>query len=164
MRPPVIAAVHGVAYGGGFQLMLGPDIRFVHPETRLAIMEAKWGLIPDMAGTPIMRSLASDDVIRELTYTARIFSGEEAKTYGFVTHLSETPHEDAMALARTIAAQSPSAVQRGKAMYNKLFESTHAEALMTESVLQEEVMGKPNQVEAVRAGLEKRPGQFSDPD
>jgi len=162
MRVPVIAAVHGIAFGGGFQLSLGPDIRFVHPETKLSIMEVKWGLIPDMGGTPIMRAIAGDDIIRELTYTARIFSGSDAKAYGFATHVSETPYEDAMALAREIAERSPSAVQNSKKMLNALFDATEADALMTESVLQEEVMGKPNQIEAVKAGLEKRLGNFTD--
>ena len=82
---PVIAAVHGVAFGGGFQLMLGADLRFVAADTRLSIMEVKWGLVPDMAGTILMRHLARDDVIRELSYSGRIFSGEEARAFGFAT-------------------------------------------------------------------------------
>ncbi len=75
---PVIAAVHGVAFGGGFQVALGADMRYVAPDARLAVMEIKWGLVPDMAGTQLMRHLAREDIVRELTYTGRIFSGEEA--------------------------------------------------------------------------------------
>jgi enoyl-CoA hydratase/carnithine racemase len=162
LHAPVIAAVHGIAFGGGFQLTLGADIRFVHPETKLSIMEAKWGLIPDMGGTPVMRAIASEDILRELSYTARIFSGEQAKEYGFATHVSESPYDDAMALAREIAERSPSSVKRSKKMFNALFDATDAEALLTESVLQDEIIGKPNQVEAVKAGMEKRVGNFSD--
>ena len=162
LHAPVIAAVHGIAFGGGFQLTLGADIRFVHPETKLSIMEAKWGLIPDMGGTPVMRAIASEDILRELSYTARIFSGEQAKEYGFATHVSESPYEDAMVLAREIAERSPSSVKRSKKMFNALFDATDAEALLTESVLQDEIIGKPNQVEAVKAGMEKRVGNFSD--
>lgn len=162
LRAPVIAAVHGVAFGGGFQVMLGPDIRIVHPDTKLSILEVKWGLIPDMAGTAIMRNLAREDVIRELTYTGRIFSGVEAKEYGFATHVSEAPHHDAMALAREIAAKSPTAVQTAKAMYNALPNATDAEALLIESVEQDKIMGSPNQIEAVMAGLQKRDGNFQD--
>lgn len=162
LRVPVIAAVHGVAFGGGFQVMLGPDIRIVHPETKLSILEVKWGLIPDMAGTAIMRNLAREDVIRELTYTGRIFSGVEAKDYGFATHVSETPYEDAMKLAADIASKSPSAVQTAKAIYNALPDASDAEALMTESVEQDRIMGSPNQVESVMAGLQKRTGNFVD--
>lgn len=162
MHCPVIAAVHGVAFGGGFQLSLGPDIRFVHPDTKMSIMEVKWGLIPDMGGTPIMRGLAGDDLIRELTYTARIFNGVQAKEYGFATHVTETPYDDAMALAREIAARSPSAVQASKLMLNKLHDATIAEALMTEAAYQESVIGKPNQVEAVKSQLEQRAADYDD--
>ena len=162
MRAPVIAAVHGVAFGGGFQVMLGPDIRIIHPETKLSILEVKWGLIPDMAGTPILRRIMKEDLIRELTYTGRIFTGVEAKDYGIATHLSEAPHHDAMKLAHEIASKSPTAVQTAKAIYNKLGDSTDAEALLTESVEQDKIMGSPNQIEAVMAGLEKRAGNFKD--
>src|SRR3982075_4255871 len=51
---PVIAAIQGVAFGGGFQLALGADMRFLSPEARMSIMEIKWGLIPDMAGGPLL--------------------------------------------------------------------------------------------------------------
>ena len=162
LRVPVIAAVHGVALGGGFQVMLGADIRIVHPDTKLSILEVKWGLVPDMSSTAIMRRLVREDIIRELTYTGRMFSGVEGKEYGFVTHVSETPHEDAMALAREIASKSPSAVQTAKKLYNHIADKDDGEALLTESVLQDELMGTKNQIEAVMAGLQKRDGNFID--
>ena len=56
---PVIAAIHGVALGGGFQIALGADIRYVAPDARLAIMEIKWGIVPDMGG---LRSCANSPV------------------------------------------------------------------------------------------------------
>lgn len=162
MRVPVITAAHGVALGGGFQLFLGSDIRFAHPDTKMSILEVKWGLVPDMSATVFMREFARDDVIRELTYTGRIFSGTEAASYGFATHVSETPLDDALELAREIASKSPSAVQYAKKMYNDLPDSDEAAAMLNESVLQTKIMGSPNQVEAVKAGLEKREGKFSD--
>jgi enoyl-CoA hydratase/carnithine racemase len=88
---PVIAAVHGVAVGGGLQLTLGADLRYVAPGTLLSVTETKWGLVPDMAGTQLMRHLAREDVVRELTYTARTFSAEEALAYGFATRFSRRP-------------------------------------------------------------------------
>ena len=162
MRVPVIAAVHGVALGGGFQIMLGSDIRYVHPETRLSILEVKWGLVPDLGGTAIMHSLAGDDIIRELTYTGRMFSGTEAKEYGFATHLSQDPIADALTLAAEIASKSPSAVQASKELYNTVAHGDAAEILQKESSLQDGIIGKPNQLEAVMAGLEKRVANFSD--
>ena len=84
---PVIAAVHGVALGGGFQIMLGADMRYATADTRFSVMEIKWGLVPDLAGTQLMRHLAREDVVRELTYTGRVFNGEEAQQLGFVTRV-----------------------------------------------------------------------------
>src|SRR5260370_32487991 len=82
---PVIAAVHGVAFGGGFQIALGADIRYATADTRFSVMEIKWGLVPDLAGTQLMRHLAREDVVRELTYTGRASSAWEAQLSGFVT-------------------------------------------------------------------------------
>jgi len=159
---PVIAAVHGVAFGGGFQLSLGADIRIVHPETKMAILEIKWGLVPDMAGTAIMRDLARDDIIRELTYTGRVFSGTEAKEYGFATQVSESPREDALAMAHEIAGKNPDAIRRDKALLSDVGRLGDADALLQESRMQDQVIGKPNQIEAVMAALEKRAANFKD--
>ncbi|MDA0978278.1 MAG: crotonase/enoyl-CoA hydratase family protein, partial [Proteobacteria bacterium] len=148
MPVPVIAAVHGVAFGGGFQLMLGSDIRIVHPETKLSIMEIKWGLVPDMAGTAIMRNLVREDIVRELTYTGRQFSGAEAQDIGFATHTSEQPLADALALATEIAGKSPDAIVAAKKIFNAAPDATEAELLMDESVLQAGIISTPNQVEA----------------
>lgn len=159
---PVIAAVHGVAFGGGFQVMLGSDIRIVHPDTKLSILEIKWGLIPDMAGTALMRELARGDVIRELTYTGRVFSGAEAVDYGFATRTADDPYAEALALAKEIASKSPSAIQAAKGIFNTVAVMGDADALMQESEMQDRVMGKANQIEAVMAGLQKRDGAFED--
>lgn len=161
MPVPVIAAVHGVAFGGGFQLMLGSDIRFVHPETRLSIMEIKWGLVPDMAGTPMMVQLAREDVVRELSYTGRQFSGVEAQEYGFATHVSENPLVDATALAVEIASKSPDAIAGTKQLFNNISNLDDAGALLQESVIQDGIIGGPNQVEAIMSELQKRPANYN---
>ncbi len=159
---PVIAAVHGVSFGGGLQIMLGADIKFVAPDTKLCILEVKWGIIPDMAGTQLMRHSVRDDIIRELTYTHRVFSGEEAVNYGFATHTSDTPLEDAIKLAKEIASKSPSAVVMAKELLNKAPYLDQEKGLLEESILQDRIIGKKNQLEAVFAGLQKREGQFDD--
>ena len=160
---PVIAAAHGVALGGGFQVLSGADIRFVHPDTKMAIMELKWGLVPDMAGLPLWRGIVRDDVLRELSYTARIFTGEEGKTYGFVTHVSADPLADALALAREIAGKNPDAIRAMKRLANAAqFESAEA-LLMAESVEQDAIIRTPNQREAVMSVFEKRSPNFTDP-
>ena len=157
---PVIAALQGVALGGGFQIALGADIRIAHPDTKMSIMEMKWGLIPDMAGTALMCHLASEDIVRELTYTARIFSGEEAGRYGFVSHISDDPYACAMELATEIASKNPDAIRAAKALLNKVADDRAAELLLNESVLQSDILMQPNQIEAVQATLEKRPAKF----
>ena len=157
---PVIAAVHGVAFGGGFQIMLGADMRYVAPDTQLSVMEVKWGLVPDMAGTVLMRELARGDVIRELTYTGRIFSGTEALAYGFATRVCEDPHAAAMATAREIAARSPSAIEAAKRIYNQTGALSVADALLLESVEQDAIKGGANQREAIASQMEKRPARF----
>lgn len=159
---PVIAAVHGVAFGGGFQLMLGSDIRIVHPQTRLSIMEIKWGLIPDMGGTALMRNLVREDIVRELTYTGRQFSGVEAAQMGFATRTSETPLDDALVLAREIAGKNPDAIVAAKKIFNAAADSTDADLLLQESTLQAGIIRTPNQVEAVRSTMEKRAPNYTD--
>jgi enoyl-CoA hydratase/carnithine racemase len=158
---PVIAAVHGVAFGGGFQLALGADIRVLAPDAKMSIMEIKWGLVPDMAGTPILASLVRDDILRELTYTGRIFSAQEAMTYGLATKIVDDPYQAALEMAREIAGKSPDAIRAAKRMINKLSVDP-GPALLAESVEQQKLIGSPNQTEAVRANLEKRPPRFTD--
>ena len=159
---PVIAAVHGVAFGGGFQIMSGADIRIAHPDSRMAIMELKWGLVPDMAGFPLWRGLVRDDVLRELTYTNREFSGAEAHALGFVTHLADDPHVSAMALATVIAGKNPHAIRGAKTLCNAIGYMSDADLLMLETEEQLKVIRKPNQIEAVMANLEKRAPVFAD--
>ncbi len=159
---PVIAAVHGVAFGGGFQLALGADIRYAAPDTRFCVMETKWGLVPDMAGTQLMRHLAREDVVRELTYTARIFDAAEALGWGFVTRVTNDPRAAALETAREIAGRSPDAVRAAKRLLNAAVVSDPASGLLQESYEQERLIGSANQVEAVRANLEKRAPKFRD--
>ncbi|HWW47181.1 MAG TPA: crotonase/enoyl-CoA hydratase family protein [Xanthobacteraceae bacterium] len=158
---PVIAAVHGVAFGGGFQLALGADMRFLSPDARMSIMEIKWGLVPDMAGTPILARLVRDDILRDLTFTGRVFSAQEAMSYGLATRVVEDPYKEAMEAAREIAGKSPDAIRAVKRLFNKLSVDP-APALLAESVEQQKLIGSANQLEAVRANLDKREPRFSD--
>ncbi len=160
---PVIAAVHGHALGGGIQIALGADIRFVHPATQLSVREVHWGLVPDMTGTLFLSRLVGIDVAKELTFTARIFSGAEAGRLGLATHVTETPREDAIALAAEIAGRSPDAVRGAKALFNRLANAGAAEQFAEERRVIGSLIGKPNQVEAVTANFEQRPPAFTTP-
>lgn len=157
---PVIAALHGVAYGGGCQISVGADMRYAAPGTKLCIMEMKWGLVPDMGATPFLQKLVGDDVARELTYTNRIVLAEEAKDLGLVTRVCENPVEEALKVAAEIANRNPAAIRAAKRLLNNAPFESAAETLLAESVEQDSIIGSSNQIEAVMANLEKREPKF----
>ncbi|MBC7635042.1 MAG: crotonase/enoyl-CoA hydratase family protein [Acetobacteraceae bacterium] len=159
---PVIAAVHGVAFGGGFQLALGADLRFVTADTRMAVMEIKWGLVPDMGGVVLMKRLVRDDVVRELTYTGRIFNGEEALQMGFATRVCADPRAEALALAAEIAAKNPDAIKGSKRLLDMAHDADQHAILLAESQEQGALIGSPNQVEAVMSNMQKRAAVYAD--
>lgn len=159
---PVIAAIKGVAFGGGCQIALGADIRLITPDARMSVLEIKWGLVPDMAGLAIMRGVLRDDVARELTYTGRQVAGQEAVDLGLATRVEDDPHAAAMTMAREIAAKSPHAIRGAKRLLNMVEDADAAAILMAESEEQEKLIGSENQVEAVKAGLGKRAPEFKD--
>jgi len=160
---PVIAAVHGVCFGGGLQLASGADLRIVAPDARLSVLEMKWGLVPDMGGFVLWRGTVRDDLLRELTYTNREFSGEEAVAYGFATACDGDPLARAMAIAGEIAARSPSAIREAKRLFNRYLDLSPEEVLLEESLAQQRLLGSRNQLEAVRSQVEGRPANYIDP-
>ena len=159
---PVIGAIHGVAFGAGAQIALGPDIRFAAPDIRLSVLEIKWGLIPDVGITQTLRDLVSLDVAKELTFTGRILDGQSAKDLGLVTHVSENPLEAAMELATEIASKSPDAIRSGKRLLEEAWRADERSGLELETRLQVELIGSDNQLEAIRANFEKRAPDFKD--
>src|SRR5262245_8675180 len=160
---PVIAAVHGVAYGGGFQIALGADIRIARPDARFSILEIKWGLVPDVALTQTVRDVLRLDVAKELTWTGRIVDGNEALALGIVTRLAEDPLAAALETAREIASKSPDAIRYGKRLLEEAWHADPAAGLGLEAKLQGKLIGSRNQVEAVKAALEKRDARFENP-
>lgn len=160
---PVIAALHGVVFGGGLQVALGADIRFAAPDAQLSVMEIRWGLVPDMAITQTLPRLVRADVARELVYTGRRLSGEEAAEAGLVTRVAEDPLAAARELAADIAGRSPDAIRAGKRLLREAWLADAREALLLESELQTALIGSPNQLAAVTAGITKQPGEFTDP-
>ena len=161
LQVPVIAALHGVALGGGCQISVGADMRYAAPGTKLCIMEMRWGLVPDMGATPFLQKLLGDDVARELTYTNRVILAEEAKELGLVTRVCENPVEEALKVAAEIADRNPAAIRAAKRLLNNAPFEGAAETLLAESVEQDAIIGSPNQVEAVMANLEQREPKFS---
>lgn len=161
---PVIAAIHGVCFGGGLQIAAGADIRLATPDARLAVMEMKWGIVPDMGLFALLRGTLRDDALRELTYTARELSGAEAQALGLVTRLEADPLAAALDLARDIASRNPEAQRAAKRLFNRAADQSFDAILLDEATEQQALLGSPNQREAVMAGLQKRPARFVDPE
>lgn len=159
---PVIAAVHGVCFGGGLQIASGADIRVVHPEARLAIMEMRWGLVPDMGGYALWRGLVRGDVLRELVYSNREFSGTEALDLGLATFVEADPLARATAIAAEIARRNPESVRGAKRLFDVMHDQGTDAILLAESREQDAVIRRPNQIEAVMAGMQKRAARFVD--
>jgi enoyl-CoA hydratase/carnithine racemase len=159
---PVIAAIHGNCFGGGLQIALGADVRFAAPDARLCVMESKWGLVPDMGITSTLPRLVPIDVAKELTFTARVLSGEEAAELGLVTHVADDPLAAARELAAEIAGRSPDAVRAAKKLYDTIWNAPVEEGLLLETELQRNLIGSPNQMAAVTAGMTKQAPEFAD--
>jgi enoyl-CoA hydratase/carnithine racemase len=162
---PVIAAIHGNCFGGGLQIALGADIRIATTDAKLSVMEIKWGLVPDMGITQTLPRLVPIDVAKELTFTGRIVSGSEGLGLGLVTRTADDPLAEALALAEEIAQKSPNAVRAAKRLYDQTWVSDDAAgSLVLESDLQTGLIGKPNQIAAVVAGMSGEAPVFVDPE
>ena len=159
---PIVAAVHGACFGGGLQIASGADIRVVAPDARLAIMEMRWGLVPDMGGYALWRGLVRGDRLRELVYTNREFSGAEALELGLATFVESDPLARARAIASAIANRNPDSVRAAKRLFDVMDDEPTDAILLAESRAQDSVIRRPNQVEAVMAGMQKRAAKFSD--
>mgnify|MGYP003393809056 CR=1 FL=1 len=158
---PVIAAVHGVALGAGLQIMLGADMRYVAPDARLAFLEMRWGLVPDMAAFTLIRELVRGDIARDLILSGRIVEGTEAVAIGLATRVEADPLAAAFETARMLAGYSPDSLAIAKRMLNSMEDHDAEYLLLNESVQQDILIGSPNQKEAVNSTMEKRPGRFA---
>ncbi|WP_300056147.1 crotonase/enoyl-CoA hydratase family protein [uncultured Roseobacter sp.] len=157
---PVIAALHGVCFGAGLQIALGADVRIAAPETRLAVMEMKWGIVPDMGGMVLLPRLVRSDVLRRLVYTATPIDAAQAERWGLVTEIAEDPLAAAMALAREVAGQSPKAIRAAKALISVAEQEDKEAVLLAESRLQAGLIGTPEQMEVIAAQFAKRAPVF----
>lgn len=157
---PVIAAINGAAFGGGLQLALGADIRIAAPDAKLAVMEMKWGIVPDMGGMVLLPRLLRSDLLRRLTYTAEAVAAPQALEWGLVTELAEDPLAAAQALAGKIAGQSPSGIRAAKTLIETAEAAPREDVLLAESRVQIGLIGKPDQLEVVAAQMQGRKPVF----
>lgn len=161
---PVIAALHGHVYGGGFQLALGADIRLISPTAKVSVLEIVWGLIPDMGITQTLLPWVRRDVLKELTFTGRTISGIESVELGLMTRVEGDPLKAALALAEEIVDRNPHAVQAAKKLYDTAASMDPHASFALELELQRGVLGSPNQMEASMARLQRRKPNFADPE
>lgn len=159
---PVIALMHGNCFGAGLQLALGADIRICTPDAKLSMMEAKWGLVPDMGGIALMRELMPLDAAKEITMTGRIMSGTDAKAIGLVTHVSKEPLAHALAIIEEMSTRSPDAVGGGKFLLQQAWRASDWMALRAERLWQRRMMGNTNQRIAVQRNQQKKEIPFKE--
>jgi enoyl-CoA hydratase/carnithine racemase len=159
---PVIAAIHGPALGAGFQIALAADIRFIAPDAKMSVLEIRWGLVPDMTGTQMLPRLVGLDVAKELAFTGRMVTGEEAVDLGLATHLADDPRAAALELARDIVSKNPFAIRGVKKLINMAGQVPLEEAFKAEERTMASLIGSPNNLEAVSAYFEKRDPVFKD--
>jgi len=152
---PVIAAIHGNCYGAGIQLALGADIRIAHPEARLSVMEAKWGLIPDMSGMVTLRDQLPRDLAFELVSTGRVLRADEARALGLVTQVDADPLAAARKLAVEIAQRSPDASAAAKHLFRQSWAASEWRALLAERLWQLRLLLGQNQRIATARNLGK---------
>ena len=164
LQVPVIAALHGVAYGGGAQVALGADIRIAAPDLKMSVMEIKWGLVPDMSITQTLRDILPMDVAKQLTFTGQVLNGHEAQQVGLVTQVADDPYAAAMNMARDIATKSPEAIRAAKQLFETAWHADAKTGLELEAELQAGLIGSANQREAIAANFAKRAPEFFDPE
>ncbi len=157
---PVIAAIDGAVFGGGFQIAMGCDFRIASPNAQFSIMEFHYGLIPDMGITQNFPGVLRKDQALELALTSRQFDSVEAARLGVVTRVEKDFLGNSRALAAEISSHSPDAIKGCKKLFNHAWKSSSEEGLAFEALIQRKPLGGMNQREAVLSAMEKRPGIF----
>ncbi|WP_375475288.1 crotonase/enoyl-CoA hydratase family protein [uncultured Jatrophihabitans sp.] len=157
---PVIAVLHGHCFGGGMQLALAADFRFATPDCELSIMEARWGLIPDMTGSVTLRELVPMDVAKRLTMTGEVFDGRQAAGYGLVTEAVDDPAAAARQLADQLMRRSPDALAAAKKLLHSTWSQSPRRAFWTETALQARLLAGANHRIARSANLRRETPEF----
>jgi enoyl-CoA hydratase/carnithine racemase len=157
---PVISVLHGYCFGAGVQIALACDFRFITPDCQFSILEAKWGLIPDMSGTVTLRELLPIDKAKMLTMTGRMITGTEAHQYNLVTDVGANPMAMAEALAEEIKERSPDSVSATKKLFQETWGTTENIAFSKERMIQFGLMRGKNQKIQLQANFKKEKPNF----
>lgn len=163
LEMPVIAAVNGMALGGGCELALACDLRCASMAARFAVPEVTLGTICGAGGTQRLPRLIGETRAKQLIFTGQTISADTALEWGLINSVQTagTLLEEALALAGAIAQNSPFAVSRAKRSVNGGRELLPEEALEWERDLFGECGDSRDRREGMTAFIEKRPRVFT---
>jgi len=163
---PVIAAMDGVALGGGLEMALACDIRVASDNARVGLTETRLAIIPGGGGTQRLPRVVGPAIARELIYTARMLGGEEAARIGLVNHCvkqtedGDAAYHKALEIAKEILPNGPVGVRMAKQAINKGVEVDLASGIAYEEAYYAQVIPTKDRLEALHAFREKRKPVF----
>ncbi|MEK3765480.1 enoyl-CoA hydratase [Solibacillus sp. FSL K6-4121] len=163
LAQPVIAAINGVAFGGGLELALACDIRIASNTAKMGLTETALGIIPGAGGTQRLPRLIGIGKAKELIYTARRLSAEEAYQYGMIEHIVQPERllEQAKELAYEIAKNAPLSLIQAKTAINQGMQTDISTGLQIESLAYSRLLQTEDRLEGLKAFQEKRPPVYS---
>lgn len=162
MDKPTVAAVQGHAVGAGFQLALACDLRVVAEDVRFAMLEVRFGIIPDLGGLHRLARVIGPARTKEIVWTGRNVGAEEAERLGLVNRVvpADTLEKEAEAYARELVNAPPLPVSLTKTLIGRANETSLETSLERDAQAQAACIESEDHREAVEAYLEKRPARF----
>lgn len=163
---PTIAAIDGVAFGGGLEIALGCDIRIVSEHSKMGLVETKWAIIPGAGGSQRLPRIINPAIAKEMIYCARVIDGHEAKQIGLANHLvnqnssSDAAFQKSVSIAREILANGPLGVRMAKVSINKGLETDIVTGCKLELLCYSQLIPTTDRIEGLKAFKENRPPQF----
>jgi len=157
---PVIAVIQGRCWGGGLQIALGADMRIASDNASFSIMEAKWGLLPDMGGTLALREHLSIDKALELAWSAKVIDSHEALQLGLISAVESEPMVAAKKIAASFVRNSPDAIAAIKKLYHKSWVNNQAQILRGETGSQWKVLSGKNRLQSVKKATSEPNASF----
>ena len=153
---PVIAAVEGYCFGGGVQIAMAADYRFATPDSQWSVLEAKWGLIPDMSGIQSLSQVLPIDVAKRLAMTGEQLDGTRAAELGLISEVSTDPLAAAEDLARLIVSRSPDSVSYAKRLFDETWNKGPRATFFKERLRQARLLGAKNTKIAQKAAAKAK--------
>ncbi|XP_004581192.2 methylglutaconyl-CoA hydratase, mitochondrial isoform X1 [Ochotona princeps] len=163
---PTIAAIDGLALGGGLELALACDIRVAASSAKMGLVETKLAIIPGGGGTQRLPRAIGMSLAKELIFSARVLDGQEAKEVGLISHVLEQNQEGdaayrkALDLAREFLPQGPVAMRVAKLAINQGMEVDLVTGLAIEEACYAQIIPTKDRVEGLLAFKEKRPPRY----